>query len=76
MPRKQPAVKAAAKKADDRCPSCGYCPHCGQTPPRPVVVKPFPLEPPYVTWKLPNQTPAYENETTWSFSTGSGPKGV
>jgi len=33
------------EKTEDRCPNCGYCPHCGQSTKAPQIVKEVIREP-------------------------------
>lgn len=40
------------EKTEDRCPNCGYCPHCGQSKRPPVIPVPCPVPAPY-RWPRP-----------------------
>lgn len=46
--------KTATKTPDDdseRCPNCGYCPHCGQSAKPQVIPQPYPV--PYRVYPQP-----------------------
>jgi len=42
------------EKTKDRCPNCGFCPHCGQSKRPPVIPAPYPVPVPVRPWR-----PAY-----------------
>jgi hypothetical protein len=49
-------TKTATKTPDDeedRCPNCGYCPHCGQSAKPRTVPMPYPYPVPYRVYTQP-----------------------
>jgi hypothetical protein len=62
-----------AKDPEDRCPNCGYCPHCGQSKQQalPPTYIPYPVYPyPYVRpWVSPYPYTIYGTSSTVTTTT-------
>jgi hypothetical protein len=60
------ASKKPDEKTEDRCPNCGYCPHCGQSTRPPVIPAPYPVPVPARPWQ-PYRGPYWYGEPkVWS----------